>query len=52
MVWELLAEGLTPEQVMAVHYPQITLADIQACLAYGSAMSHERCVTVALEAVA
>ena len=52
MVLDLLAEGLTPEQIMAEHYPQITLADIQSCLAYGSAMSHERYVAVALEAVA
>jgi len=52
MVLDLLAEGLTPEEIMAEHYPQITLADIQSCLAYGSAMSHERYVAVALEAVA
>lgn len=52
MVLDLLAEGLTPQQVIAEHYPQITLEDVHACIAYGSAMSHERFVSVELEAVA
>lgn len=52
MVLDLLAEGLTPQQVIAEHYPQITLDDVRACIAYGSAMSHERFVSVGLEAVA
>ena len=52
MVLDLLAEGLTPQQVIAEHYPQITLDDVHACIAYGSAMSHERFVSVELEAVA
>jgi uncharacterized protein (DUF433 family) len=52
MVLDLLAEGLTPQQIIAEHYPQITVEDIHACIAYGSAMSHERYVAVALEAVA
>ena len=42
MVLDLLAEGLTAEEIMKGHYPQITLEDIHACLAYGSAMSQER----------
>ncbi len=41
-----------PQQIIASHYPQITLADIHACIGYGSAMSHERFVAVALEPVA
>jgi len=52
MVLDLLAEGLTPQQIIAEHYPQITLADIHACIAYGSAMSQERYVSVALETAA
>ena len=52
MVLDLLAEGLTPQQIIAEHYPQITLADIHACISYGSAMSQERYVSVALEAAA
>lgn len=31
-----LAGGLTPEQVLA-DYPELTLADIRACLAYAAA---------------
>lgn len=52
MVLDLLADGLTPQEIIAFHYPQITLEDIHACIAYGSAMSHERFVRVALEPVA
>jgi uncharacterized protein (DUF433 family) len=51
MVLDLLAEGLTAEEIMKEHYPQITLEDIHACIAYGSAMSQERYVSVALEEV-
>ena len=35
-----LAEGLTPEQVID-HYPQLTLDDIRAALAYAAELSHE-----------
>jgi uncharacterized protein (DUF433 family) len=52
MVLDLLAEGFAPQQIIDEHYPQITLDDIHACIAYGSAMSHERYVPVALEALA
>ena len=52
MVLDLLADGLTPQEIIASHYPQITLEDIHACIAYGSAMSHERFVSVAWEPVA
>ena len=52
MVLDLLADGLTPQEIISCHYPQITLEDIHACIAYGSAMSHERFVAVALEPVA
>ena len=52
MVLDLLATGLTPQEIIASHFPQITLEDIHACIAYGSAMSHERFVPAALEPVA
>jgi uncharacterized protein (DUF433 family) len=52
MILDLLADGLTPQEIIASHYPQITLQDIHACISYGSAMSQERCVPVALEPVA
>lgn len=36
-----LASGMTPEQVVA-EYPELTQADIRACLAYAAAReSHE-----------
>lgn len=52
LVLDLLADGLTPQQVITDYYPGITIEDIQACIAYGSAMSHERYVPVMLEASA
>lgn len=42
-----LAEGQTPEQIVA-DYPELTLDDIRACLAYAAAReSHEVRLTVA-----
>ena len=35
-----LAEGLTPDQLID-HYPQLTLEDIQAALAYAADLSRE-----------
>jgi uncharacterized protein (DUF433 family) len=35
-----LAEGLTPEQIID-HYPQLTVDDIHAALAYGAELSRE-----------
>ena len=35
-----LAEGLAPEQILD-HYPQLTLEDIRAALAYASELSRE-----------
>jgi uncharacterized protein (DUF433 family) len=37
---DALAEGLTPEQVLD-HYPQLTLEDIRAVLAYAAALAQE-----------
>ena len=52
MVLDLLADGLTPQEIIASHYPEIAIEDIHACIAYGSAMAHERFVPVTLEPVA
>jgi Uncharacterized conserved protein len=41
-----LAEGLTPEQIID-HYPQLTLEDIRAALAYAAEMSRENIWKVA-----
>ena len=35
-----LAEGLTPDQIVD-HYPQLTLDDIHAALAYAAALAQE-----------
>ena len=37
---DALAEGLTPEQLLD-HYPQLTLEDIRAVLAYAAALAQE-----------
>ena len=37
---DALAEGLTPEQILD-HYPQLTIDDIPAALAYGSELAQE-----------
>lgn len=40
IILDALAEGLTPEQVID-HYPQLTLDEIQAALAYAAALVQE-----------
>jgi uncharacterized protein (DUF433 family) len=47
LVLDLLAEGMTPQQVLA-EYPGLEEADIQACIAYGAEMSRERYVELPL----
>jgi len=42
-----LAEGLTPEELID-HYPQLTLDDIHAALAYAAELSRESIFKVAL----
>ncbi len=42
MVLNLLADGLSSEDMIARHYPQLEPTDIQACIAYASAISSER----------
>lgn len=41
-----LAEGLTPEQIID-HYPQLTLVDIHAALAYAAELARENVWKVA-----
>ena len=41
-----LAEGLTPEQIVD-HYPQLTMDDIHAALAYAAELSQENIWKVA-----
>jgi uncharacterized protein (DUF433 family) len=51
LVLDLLAAGESVDQIIK-EYPGVTLEDIQACIAYGSAMSRERFVPVELEPAA
>lgn len=46
LVLDFLASGMTIEEILE-DYPQLTKEDILACVAYGSAMSHENFVEVA-----
>lgn len=49
LILELLSTGSSWEEILEA-YPQLTSEDIQACLAYGSAMSHEHFVEVVFNA--
>jgi uncharacterized protein (DUF433 family) len=42
-----LAEGLTPDQIID-HYPQLTIEDIQAALAYAADLSRENLWKIAI----
>jgi len=46
LILDLLSSGLSTDEVL-VEYPQLTLEDIRACLAYGAEMARERTVHVA-----
>lgn len=46
VVLDGLAEGLTPEQIID-HYPQLTLDDLHASLAYDAELSRENIWKVA-----
>ncbi len=47
IILDALAEGLTPEQVID-HYPQLTIEDIRAALAYAANLSQENIWKVAV----
>lgn len=46
IILDALAEGLTPEEIID-HYPQLTLEDIRAALAYAAELSRENIWKVA-----
>jgi len=47
-VLDLLAGGTTAERILS-EYPQLSEADILACIAYGAEMSRERYVDIPSE---
>ena len=49
LILDFLADGSTMEEVMA-EYPQLTIEDIRAAIAYGAEMSRERFVDIPFEA--
>jgi len=50
LILDFLANGATMEQLLE-EYPQLTLEDIRAAIAYGAEMSRERFVEIPIEAV-
>ena len=51
LILDLLASDTSMEEVLA-EYPQLTMEDIFAAIAYGAEMSRERYVEVPVEAAA
>jgi len=45
LILDFLASGSTMEEILA-EYPQLTIIDIRAALAYGAEMSRERYVEI------
>jgi uncharacterized protein (DUF433 family) len=48
LLLDFLASGMTVEEILA-EYPQLTVDDIHAAIAYGAEMSRERYVDIPLE---
>lgn len=48
-ILDLLASGLSVEEVLEDQYPQLSREDVLACVAYGAEMSRERFVEIPLE---
>jgi uncharacterized protein (DUF433 family) len=48
LILDLLAGGMTTAEVLD-EYPQLTIDDIRAAIAYGAEMSRERYVTLPIE---
>jgi uncharacterized protein (DUF433 family) len=49
LILDLMASGSSMEEVLA-EYPQLSLEDIRAAVAYGAEMSRERYVEIPIEA--
>lgn len=48
LLLDFLASGMSIEEILA-EYPQLTIKDIQAAIAYGAEMSRERYIEIPLE---
>jgi uncharacterized protein (DUF433 family) len=51
LILDFLSSGMTPEEIVT-EYPQLTVEDIRAAIAYGAEMARERYVEIPLQAVA
>jgi uncharacterized protein (DUF433 family) len=51
LILDFLASGASMDELLE-EYPQLTVEDIQAAIAYGAEMSRERYVEIPLDAVA
>lgn len=48
LVLDFLASGSTREEILN-EYPQLTVEDVQACIAYGAEAARERFISVPME---
>lgn len=51
LILDFLASGMTIEELVQ-EYPQLTVTDIRAAIAYGAEMARERYVEIPTEAIA
>ena len=51
LILDFLSSGMTPEEIVT-EYPQLTVEDIRAAIAYGAEMARERYVEIPLQAIA
>ncbi len=51
LILDFLASGMSMDELLA-EYPQLTLEDIRAAIAYGAEMARERYVELPVEVVA
>ncbi len=51
LILDLLARGMTTDEILE-DYPDLTVQDIRACIAYGAEMARERSVDISASAEA
>ncbi len=52
LILDLLADGVSTDELIADWYPQLKREDVLAAIAYGAEMSRERIVPIPVERVA
>jgi uncharacterized protein (DUF433 family) len=51
LILDFLANGMTMEEIL-IEYPQLTIEDVRAAIAYGAEMTRERYVEIPTKAAA